>query len=521
MATVLDQLSSTATTLTLRKRKRRDSLVIHISSPSPSCENDPLYTESEYDPGQASDVPSAAPRARTPGKQKRYTCTFEGCTKAYSKLSRLAEHERSHTGDRPFVCSTCNKSYLRESHLQAHARTHLPSSARPFVCTEEGCGKRFWTSQHLRVHTELHRGEKPFKCSESGCNAAFSKHHQLREHVCSAHSPPGTKPYRCEHPGCTKSFATNQKLTAHGKTHDAKRYTCVHKSCLPAEGTDPVYYPTWSALQHHMRSAHPPTCPHSSCNGKTFAQQKGLRAHLKIHAQREQEGDMDDAVAGYGSEDEGRPRKRRRGGEVGRDWVCDVDGCGKDFKSKKALTTHHNIAHLGRRDFICPHAHCQRAFGYKHLLQRHLAKLHAPQESSESANESGNGSGLESDPENDSDNSTNGSRKRTDAMDIDLITGSAYAARAEASIKLATKLQCPFPHLPALLSPQSATDEGGDPSPVPSSGKRRNDCQYVFSRAYDLRRHLQAEHGIGVERDKVDEWVRLEKEKRVTAARTQ
>ena len=27
------------------------------------------------------------------------------------------------------------------------------------------------------------------------------------------------------------------------------------------------------------------------------------------------------------------PRKKRRGGDIGRDWVCEVEGCGKDFKS--------------------------------------------------------------------------------------------------------------------------------------------------------------------------------------------
>ncbi|KAI0374296.1 hypothetical protein BV20DRAFT_961419 [Pilatotrama ljubarskyi] len=512
MAAVLDVSSSTATAYTLRKRKRQDSLVIHLSSPAPSCENDP--TESEYDPGQASDAPAPLSGPSVPKRQKRYPCSFEGCTKAYSKPSRLAEHERSHTGDRPFVCATCNKSYLRETHLQAHARTHLPSSAKPFACDEEGCGKRFWTSQHLRVHLELHRGEKPFKCNEPRCDVAFSKHHQLREHMCTAHSPPGTKPYRCEHPGCTKSFTTNQKLTAHAKTHDVKRYTCVHKSCLPAEGTEPVYHPTWSALQHHMRTAHPPTCPHPSCNGKTFTQQKGLRAHLKIHAQREQEGDMGDVVAGARSDADERPSKRRRGGEVGRDWSCDVDGCDKDFKSKKALTTHHNIAHLGRRDFVCPHEHCKRAFGYKHLLQRHFAKLHAPENGTQAADESSHSSDSDSGVEGDSDHPSEAAHETSGAMDIDLITGSTYAAHAKESIKQATKLQCPYPHLPPLLSPEGADKGVTSSAAVYSSSKRKVDCQYVFSRAYDLRRHLQAEHGVEVEREKVDEWVRLQKEAR-------
>lgn len=83
-----------------------------------------------------------------------------------------------------------------------------------------------------------------------------------------------------------------------------------------------------------MRTVHPPTCPHPECNGKTFTAQKGLRAHMKIHEQRNVEAELQAALAENTLDsDSGLPKKRRRGGEVGRDWVCDVLGCDKDFKS--------------------------------------------------------------------------------------------------------------------------------------------------------------------------------------------
>jgi hypothetical protein len=122
-----------------------------------------------------------------------------------------------------------------------------------------------------------------------------------------------------------------------------KRYTCVHLTCLGSSSIVPTFYPTWSALQHHIRTAHPPTCPHPSCNGRTFTQQKGLRAHMRLHEQREVEAELEASIADAGSDsDDGDhdsspiampPRKRRRGGEVGRDWKCTEDGCDKDFKS--------------------------------------------------------------------------------------------------------------------------------------------------------------------------------------------
>ena len=101
MSTILDPPISSITTVTLgkRKRERRDSLVIHLSSPAPSCEDDLIYTGSEYEHGQASDYLSEGPSLGVARAKRRYACTFEGCIKAYTKPSRLAEHERSHTGD--------------------------------------------------------------------------------------------------------------------------------------------------------------------------------------------------------------------------------------------------------------------------------------------------------------------------------------------------------------------------------------------------------------------------------------
>ncbi|KZT74734.1 hypothetical protein DAEQUDRAFT_700735 [Daedalea quercina L-15889] len=523
---------STSTTVVLRKRKRPNSpLVLRISS-SPAPSHTASYSESEYEQSPVSPLvcislevgPSGTTRV---GKNKRYACEFEGCDRAYSKPSRLAEHQRSHTGHRPFVCTTCQKSYLRESHLQAHSRSHLPESARPFVCEEAGCGKRFWTSQHLRVHGKHHKGEKAFKCNEPSCVATFVKQYQLRKHVCSTHAPPGTKPYRCDHTGCTKSFATNQKLRAHIKTHDGKRYTCVHTACLPQLGHQPTYFANWTALQHHMRTAHPPTCPYPACGGKTFTAQKGLRAHLKIHAERDLEAELEKGADGDAQADpDDRPRKRRRGGEVGRDWVCSEPGCGKDFKSKKSLATHHNVTHLGHRDFAC--SACGRTFGYKHLLQRHTAKAHAAiPASSESGSEADTGSGDSrdaqdsTDEDGDSDGQADVSKTTKSAvtLSIGFITGAAYDARSQARLNSNTRsLQCPFPNLPPSFRRNEGNDSGnaGGDSTAPRAGGSQ--CLYVFSRAYDLRRHLLAEHEVDLEKEAVDEWVRSAKAARAKEA---
>ncbi|TDL26695.1 hypothetical protein BD410DRAFT_531543 [Rickenella mellea] len=491
--------------IVLGKRKRvqrAPELVLHLSGGSRS--SSPAFTTSEHEAGESDHVSGigSSSKSRGPiivngklvcGDQKRYRCIFAGCNKAYKKPSRLQEHERSHTGERPFVCSTCSKSYLRESHLQAHVRTHMPASARPLVCQVDGCEKRFWTNQHLKFHEKLHFDEKPFKCTHAECERSYSKQSQLRAHIASVHCPPGTKSFRCEHSNCEKSFATSQKLRAHVKTHDEKRYTCVHPSCT--QTTELMYFGTWSALQSHNRKAHPATCPYAACSGRTFSAQKGLRAHLKIHEQREIEdalllrGDGEDCEDG---DDVGRERKRRRGGEVGRDWMCDVAGCEKDFKSNKALMTHQKVTHLQRRDFVCTHigedGACGLAFGYKHLLQRHVAKMHAHQST-----------------DDDPAAIVGGVEEGHQYSAIDVLTGKAYADRASATVATGRSVRCPFPDLSAPLV--STGRMHGHETEATEGGARERTCEYAFTRAYDFRRHLAAAHNVDVGKEDVEKWV--------------
>ena len=79
-------------------------------------------------------------------------------------------------------------------------------------------------------------------------------------------------------------------------------------------------------------------CPYPQCQSKAFTQQKGLKAHLKLHEEREDEERIDRVLEdedddGEGHKDGEMPKQKRRGGEYGRDWKCQVEDCDKDFKS--------------------------------------------------------------------------------------------------------------------------------------------------------------------------------------------
>lgn len=53
----------------------------------------------------------------------------------------------------------------------------------------------------------------------------------------------------------------------------------MHPSHAECEEEMPAF-PTWSALQEHNKSAHPPICTYSECKGKKFKTAKTLKKHL-------------------------------------------------------------------------------------------------------------------------------------------------------------------------------------------------------------------------------------------------
>jgi hypothetical protein len=82
-------------------------------------------------------------------------------------------------------------------------------------------------------------------------------------------------------------------------------------------------------------------------------------------------------------------------------------------------------------------------------------------------------------------------------LSIDRITGHAYSLRT--CMPTSKTIRCPYPNVEDLLLL---------PPETPLSGSSAQ-CDYILTRAYDLRRHLKAEHGLVGDKSKVDSWVRL------------
>jgi len=124
----------------------------------------------KVDRGEAVDVQLSSP--------KEVEKDLPSQVKPFNQPRREAKKKFAHQ------CNVCQRLFSRPSHLQRHQRTH--SSEKPFVCSEDCCGRSFTQQSSLKLHVlAVHGGKRPHVCPF--CTYPFSQKANLKKHVARAH----------------------------------------------------------------------------------------------------------------------------------------------------------------------------------------------------------------------------------------------------------------------------------------------------------------------------------------------
>ncbi|XP_071022547.1 zinc finger protein 16-like [Oncorhynchus clarkii lewisi] len=118
------------------------------------------------------------------------------CGRHFNYLGNLRQHQRIHTGEKPFICPECGERFRHAARLKSHRLGHNGGQS-PFPCPQ--CGKGFPVLSGLKRHQRVHTGESPYACQQ--CGRRFKELGNLYTHQ-RIHS--GATPYCCQQ--CGRSF---------------------------------------------------------------------------------------------------------------------------------------------------------------------------------------------------------------------------------------------------------------------------------------------------------------------------
>ncbi|XP_017871316.1 PREDICTED: zinc finger protein 33A isoform X2 [Drosophila arizonae] len=149
--------------------------------------------------------------------QAKNRCGY--CGKTFGRRQWLEDHERVHTGERPYKCDQCHATFAQRANLRSHLlATHENKTS--FKCNQ--CERSFKRRRLLANHIKSkHTQVRDVKCEF--CEATFASPINMMKHML-CHT--GKKNYSCEI--CGKQFSRPENRNVHHFVHSIRKpYACV------------------------------------------------------------------------------------------------------------------------------------------------------------------------------------------------------------------------------------------------------------------------------------------------------
>ncbi|XP_061162375.1 zinc finger protein 236-like [Saccostrea echinata] len=265
--------------------------------------------------------------------RKSYRCDI--CVnKVFKKLSHLKQHYRSHTGEKPYKCITCDKNFVSSGVLKSHMKTHM--GAKDFRC--EICQAAFTTNGSLTRHMNVHMSfsNRPYKCSE--CDQTFRTTSQCKRHEKQHRPDYGEEPQpstRVRNKAVVQ--VSEEQTNVLTRDHEQDNLSLSQKILLESSKKDSSAEKNDEDADQHTGTKHAHQCSHCP---KSFKKPSDLVRHIRIHT-----------------------------GE--KPYSCEI--CSRSFTVKSTLDSHMKTHGTNHKKFSC-HICCSR-FSTKGSLKVHM-RLH-------------------------------------------------------------------------------------------------------------------------------------------------